>query len=82
MYTKINISGPGSCINGELAIIQKALEDAGFKVDVTNSHPEEYPGRKFKSVEDRILHVKNFNTTCKEEHRTILITMNHQPWGG
>lgn len=68
---EVKITGPGGCINNVLAVIQKALQDAGFTVTVDNDHPIE------KSLEDRLAFVQ----TLKDKG-SVGIEMRHVPWGG
>ena len=69
-YT-ITISGPGGCVNNLLVVIQKALEDYHFKVEVNNPHPPEM------SSESHL----GFVGTLKEPG-SVTINMTHYPWGG
>ena len=71
----ITIAGPGSVINNELAIVEKAFRDAGFDVEVENSHPDPE-----LTAEQVINHLKLVHGSQPLGH--IKIVMKHYPWGG
>lgn len=77
MYeTTIKVSGPGSCINNELAVISKALSDAGFVVEIENEYPAE------DVTEDELVaRITRLNQTRNPKSK-IKIVADHQPWGG
>ena len=66
MIVKIEVSGPGQCIYNEMLIIEKALKDAGYCVEVIDDYPSE--NQEIKSV-------IGYNTK-------VILKANHQPWGG
>lgn len=68
---KIEISGPGGCINNALVVVEKALREAGYKVSVTNPHPAEM------TTEEHLAFVASLH-----DKGTVAITMKHYPWGG
>ena len=35
----VTVSGPGECIGNEMLIIEKALKDAGYPVEVIDEYP-------------------------------------------
>ena len=35
----VKVSGPGTCIGNEMLIIEKALKDAGYPVEVVDEFP-------------------------------------------
>jgi hypothetical protein len=72
--TEITISGMGSIINNELAVIRQALLEAGFVVEVENEHPSN------KSDREHIDHI--FDLNYKRGSSIVKIKMDHQPWGG
>ena len=37
----VKVSGPGECIHNEMLIIEKALTDAGYPVEVKDEYPPE-----------------------------------------
>lgn len=62
----IIVKGPGGVINNELAIIEKALKDAGAEVTIENDCPEEGRVTPWRS----------------SENVQVLLIAYHQPWGG
>jgi molybdopterin biosynthesis enzyme MoaB len=68
----IRVSGPGSTIHCEIAVIHKALKEAGFNVCVVDSHPcpDDYNPLNEKAME------------LARENKVICIIADHQPWGG
>lgn len=70
MDCRIEISGPGGCINNQLVVIEKALRDIGYKVDVVNNCPTNRT-----AAEDLAF------ITSLANKGTVVITMHHMPWG-
>ena len=62
----VKVIGPGQCIGNEMLIIEKALRDAGYPVEVIDEFPPE----------NKKIH-KNANSRWK-----IVLEANHCPWGG
>ena len=38
---EVKVTGPGECISNEMLIIEKALKDAGYPVEVIDEFPPE-----------------------------------------
>jgi len=67
---RVEISDPGLCVNNPTVIIEKALKEAGFVVEVENEFLPE-------SVEERLEFVTNDKNPGK-----IKLKVEHWPWGG
>jgi hypothetical protein len=77
----ITLSGPGQVINHETLVIKKALEDAGFLVELVDDHPfiehnPRYPDGP--QTEDEYLNLFQKHKI----KRKVIITTEHCPWGG
>jgi hypothetical protein len=68
---RVDVSGPGGCVNHVAIVIEKALRDAGFGVDVQNAHADP------PSVSEKML---SLNVTPDREH--VRVSVTHYPWGG
>jgi hypothetical protein len=68
---EIKVSGPGMTINTEMALIEKALRDAGIPVDVVNEHPDSPTSNQLSES-----HIEY----CRK--RGVKLVANHCPWGG
>jgi hypothetical protein len=68
---EIRIRGAGGCINNLLFVVEKALRDAGFPVEVENDAPTRY------RPEVMAAHVANV-----AKGMNVGIVMDHIPWGG
>lgn len=64
---EIKVNGPGQCIYNEMLIIEKALKDAGYYVEVI----DDYPPPENQKIESVI----GYNIK-------VILKANHQPWGG
>lgn len=79
----IAITGMGQVINHETLVIKKALEAAGFVVELVDDHTfiehnSQYPHGP--QTEDEYL---NLYLTRKDKlRRKVIITTEHLPWGG
>lgn len=38
---EVKVSGPGECISNEILIIEKALRDVGYPVEIVDEYPPE-----------------------------------------
>ena len=65
----VKISGPGETMAGEIYVIKKALEEAGYPVTINDQYPCEDPEHI-----DRVLAI--------EDKVTVHIKVEHLPWGG
>jgi hypothetical protein len=78
MKTKITVAGLGGGINFEMKIIEKALRDAGCKVEVVNSAADWICSQGNAYVPRIVLHnFENPNTATEVE-----LIADHIPWGG
>ena len=57
----VTVAGPGQCIGNEMLIIEKALRDAGYTVEVIDSYPLDT--KEIKSA------TRSCNIVLKAEHR-------------
>jgi hypothetical protein len=77
----IRISGPGGVINGPMLVIQRALIEHGYAVEVENDHA---PGYEYASEDERkyLQRLRQMNFETHENRSVIQIKMKHEPWGG
>lgn len=80
MITKITIEGMGGCINFEMKLIQKVLEDAGLHVFVTNNAADWECSRSEDYVDYVIKH--NLKLKADGNPNQIDLIAKHIPWGG
>lgn len=71
---KVKVSGPGGCVNNPRSVIEKALREAGFEVEVDNECPEEL------TLDQEVEWAKQVNE--KYPPNKVKITVDHWPWGG
>ena len=85
----ITVRGPGGVISQEMIIIRRALEAAGIKVEVVDSHPCE------PEQEDAVLahraELRNPESETRKRidsgkytytDRGVKLVADHLPWGG
>ena len=69
----IKVSGPGRTFNDVMIIIRRALQEAGYVVDVDDEYPVK---TEMEDIElERLKKLKN-------KQYPIKLTANHRPWGG
>ena len=71
----IQVTGMGGGINFEMQLIEKALRDAGFEVEVDNSAAD------WTVSNDPTWHQRMLDITAKKKTK-IRLTARHIPWGG
>ncbi len=80
MRTKITVVGMGGCINFEMKLIQKALENVGIKVIVNNDAEDWVCSNEpnyMDNVTKALIKQKYEGKQC-----TVELTAEHTPWGG
>lgn len=71
----IQISGPGGTFRYELAIIEKALKEAGCTVEIEDIFPDDDKEETIKVIRERL-------DSGYIKDKLVKITTNHIPWGG
>lgn len=73
--TTIKISGVGLLVSYEGELIKRALESAGFVVEMNDPHP---PENVDDWMERRVVRQKQKQHT----EGKVILHIHHQPWGG
>lgn len=73
--TRIKISGMGLLVSYEGELVKRALESAGFVVELNDLHPPE-------SVEVMMEHRTASRERTQKVEGIVVIDIDHEPWGG
>lgn len=78
----IDISGPGGCVGFEAELVIRALQQVGYKVEVTSNWNKSYTKEEMdKHIAHRIQLIQRDLAEGKPEE-IVKINVDHLPWGG